>query len=147
MGSLITKGKVRLKSVKNLIEEFEDDKDITYLQLAGYDLQQAIEFFIKGSILLLGEPYREIYRLHPNLKLLLDLIHSNRQLSQLLIQKFEHPLSTLDEEYISDLDDWQTGGRYDSDLDIDLEIINKILPLAEELKEAAIELENGGISS
>ena len=144
MGSLITKGKDGLEVVDYLIKKFEKDNDISHIQFAGHELQQAIEFFVKDSILLLGSNYKEIHQLRPNIKCLLDLLHSNRQLSQLLVQKFEHPLLTIYEEYAIDLDDWEAGGRYDSDLDIDLDIINRILPLAEELQEAAAELDNGG---
>lgn len=144
MSNLITKGKDKLKAVNNLIKEFEEDNDIAHLQLAGHELQQAVEFFVKGSILLLGSSYREVHPLRPNLRYLLDLLRSNRQLPDLLVQKFEHSLSTINDEYAIDLDDWEAGGRYDSDIDIDLKIVNKILPLAEELQEAASELDRGG---
>lgn len=147
MSNLITKGKDKLKAVNYLIKEYEEDNDIAHIQLAGHELQQAIEFFIKGSILLLGSQYREIRFLRPNLKYLLDLLSSNRQLPDLLVRKFEHPLSVINDEYVIDLDEWEAGGRYDSDFDIDLGMINKIFPLAEELQEAASELDKGGTSS
>lgn len=147
MSNLITKGTDKLKVINFLIKEFEEDNDIAHIQLAGHELQQAIEFFIKGSILLLGCQYREIHFLRPNLKYLLDLLNSKQQLSNLLVQKFEHSLSVINDEYIIDLDGWEAGGRYDTDFDIDLEIINKILPLAEELQEAAGELDKGGFAS
>lgn len=146
MSRLITKGKDELKAVYHLIKEFEEDNEIAHLQLAGYELQRVTEFFVKDSILLLGEPYKES-GMRPNLQFLSELIRSNRHLPQLLIQKFEHPLSMINNEYIGKLDDWEAKGRYDPDLEIDLEIIKKILPLAEELQEAASELDKGGSAS
>lgn len=147
MSNLITKGKDKLKAVNYLIKEFEEDNDIAHIQLAGHELQQAIEFFIKGSILLLGSQFREVHFLRPNLKYLLELLSSKRQLSDLLVQKFEHSLSVINDEYAIDLDEWEAGGRYDADTDIDLKTINKIIPLAEELQEAASELDKGGLAS
>lgn len=143
MSNLIIKGKDELGCVSDLIKKFQEDNDISHLQLAGHHLQQSVEFFIKGSILLLGSDYRQVHPLRPNLRLLLNLLRSNRQLPELLVQNFERPLTTLDREYIIDLDSWEAGVRYDEDLDVDLKEINKILSLAEELQEASSELDKG----
>lgn len=116
MSKLISKGNSSIYGIDFFLEKYNETNNFDFLEKACFEIQQTLEFLLKGTIELFGERYKFGHKFAPNIELLDYLMIDNdvdnydeiEKLRQELYEKYQYVLNNEDEIY-----SWEAKSRYE----------------------------------